>query len=270
MPSRELPVRPNLEQLKKQAKSLLHEAQARDPEALRRFAVVPAFSGKPVDGIASPISRCTTRSRLSRVSTASHPGTRCGKKWRRGRSRSKRQSMSSSAARQAARPGRAERLLALYPRIASATLHTALVLGDAARSTRSYATTGAGHSGGRPAELGAAALRVPHVMHQGQCRAPRRARRPSRGNCAHSARIPTPSITGTGIRSCREPSSGPQSARSGTYRSPTCCSRPARTRPMASPRTSPVAAATSMRSSCCVDLVWTSTGFPAACRRSCT
>ena len=37
MPSRELPARPNLEQLKKQAKSLLDAAKAREPEALAPF-----------------------------------------------------------------------------------------------------------------------------------------------------------------------------------------------------------------------------------------
>ena len=38
---RQLPARPNLEQLKKQAKSLLHAAQTRDGESLRRFAALP-------------------------------------------------------------------------------------------------------------------------------------------------------------------------------------------------------------------------------------
>ena len=44
MPSRELPARPNLEQLKKQAKSLLDAAKAREPEALRRFAGLPSLA----------------------------------------------------------------------------------------------------------------------------------------------------------------------------------------------------------------------------------
>ena len=64
MTSRQLPDRPNLEQLKKQAKSLLHAAQARDrggAPALRRTAGILAASRSP----SSPprISRCTTRSR---------------------------------------------------------------------------------------------------------------------------------------------------------------------------------------------------------------
>src|SRR5262245_42312777 len=51
MPSRELPAHPNLEQLKKQAKSLLAEAKARDEEALRRCAVLPSLSGQSLDQI---------------------------------------------------------------------------------------------------------------------------------------------------------------------------------------------------------------------------
>ena len=44
----ELPERPNLEQLKKQAKSLLHAAQAGEAAALQRFAALPAFSKKSI------------------------------------------------------------------------------------------------------------------------------------------------------------------------------------------------------------------------------
>jgi hypothetical protein len=44
----ELPERPNLEQLKKQAKSLLHAAQAGEAAALLRFAALPPFSKKSV------------------------------------------------------------------------------------------------------------------------------------------------------------------------------------------------------------------------------
>ena len=48
-----LPDRPNLEQLKKQSKSLLHQAQAGDVEALRRFAGLPAFTGRTPAELAS-------------------------------------------------------------------------------------------------------------------------------------------------------------------------------------------------------------------------
>ena len=43
-----LPERPNLEQLKKQAKSLLHAARDADSGALERFRLLPAFARKSV------------------------------------------------------------------------------------------------------------------------------------------------------------------------------------------------------------------------------
>src|SRR5437762_304581 len=46
MTSQQLPERANLEQLKKQAKSLLHDARAKDPAALRRFQALPALARK--------------------------------------------------------------------------------------------------------------------------------------------------------------------------------------------------------------------------------
>ncbi len=51
MTPRQLPDRPNLEQLKKQAKSLLRAAHARDGEALRRFTALPRYAGRPADDI---------------------------------------------------------------------------------------------------------------------------------------------------------------------------------------------------------------------------
>src|SRR5262245_41951607 len=53
MAPRELPDRPNLEQLKNQAKSLLSGAKARDRDALRRFAVLPSLEGRSLDAIAA-------------------------------------------------------------------------------------------------------------------------------------------------------------------------------------------------------------------------
>src|SRR5690606_2532196 len=50
---RQLPERANLEQLKKQAKSLLRAAQARDGAALRRFAALPAFATMTAEQIAA-------------------------------------------------------------------------------------------------------------------------------------------------------------------------------------------------------------------------
>src|SRR5688572_16936189 len=45
--SKPLPDRPNLEQLKKQAKSLLAAAKAKEPAALKRFSALPAFANTP-------------------------------------------------------------------------------------------------------------------------------------------------------------------------------------------------------------------------------
>ena len=53
MPLRELPARPNLDNLKKQAKSLLDAAQARDHDALGRFAILPALAGRSIEAIAA-------------------------------------------------------------------------------------------------------------------------------------------------------------------------------------------------------------------------
>ena len=46
MTSQQLPERPNLEQLKKQAKSLLQSARAGEPAALERFRVLPTLSSR--------------------------------------------------------------------------------------------------------------------------------------------------------------------------------------------------------------------------------
>lgn len=43
--------RPNLEQLKKQAKALLHATQSGETDALCRFAVLPAFASKSIEDI---------------------------------------------------------------------------------------------------------------------------------------------------------------------------------------------------------------------------
>src|SRR5262249_38974481 len=44
MTARQLPERPNLEQLKRQAKDLLRAVRANDTAALRRFRILPAFA----------------------------------------------------------------------------------------------------------------------------------------------------------------------------------------------------------------------------------
>ena len=49
MTARQLPERPNLEQLKRLAKDLLHSARARDRAALTRFRILPSFERRSDD-----------------------------------------------------------------------------------------------------------------------------------------------------------------------------------------------------------------------------
>ncbi|HEY7500344.1 MAG TPA: ankyrin repeat domain-containing protein [Vicinamibacterales bacterium] len=126
-----LPDRPNLEQLKKQAKSLLHAAQARDPAALRRFAILPALADKsPADLGAMELALHDAQSVVAREHGFAS--------WNALREEVEARTLTFEAAvdefircATGGASGRAERLLALHPRIASASLHTALVLGDA-------------------------------------------------------------------------------------------------------------------------------------------
>ena len=132
MPSRDLPARPNLEHLKKQAKSLLDAAKARDREALGRFAVLPSLSGESAAEIgASDLALHDAQSVIAREH--GFPS------WNALREEVEVRALSFDAAEgefircaTGGAAGRAERLLARHPRLASATLHTALVLGDAA------------------------------------------------------------------------------------------------------------------------------------------
>ena len=125
MTSHHLPDRPNLEQLKKQAKSLLRAAQAQDPAALATLRALPAL-------------RAQVRRRARRLHLALHDAQsviarehgfavlECAARGGRGAHAlvRRRRSMSSSVARRTARSGRAERLLALHPGIASASAAT--------------------------------------------------------------------------------------------------------------------------------------------------
>ena len=128
---RQLPDRPNLEQLKKQAKSLLHAAQARDRAALGRFAVLPAFSSKSIEQIgALNLALHDAQSVIAREH--GFPS------WTALREEVEARTLSFEAAVEeflrcatGGASGRANRLLALYPSVAGATLQTALVLGDA-------------------------------------------------------------------------------------------------------------------------------------------
>src|SRR5262249_35972900 len=126
-----LPARPNLEQLKKQAKSLLDAAKSRDPETLRRFAILPSLADKSTSEIASTdLALHDAQSVIAREHGFAS--------WNALREEVESRTLSFEASLDefvrcatGGATGRAERLLALHPRIASATLHTALVLGDA-------------------------------------------------------------------------------------------------------------------------------------------
>jgi ankyrin repeat protein len=131
MTSQQLPQRPNLEQLKKQAKSLLHAARAQDPDALARFRALPAFSAKSL-------------AELGTVGLALHDAQSVVareygfKSWNALREHVEERTLSfAEAVDEFVRcatgnaPVRAQRLLALHPDIAHANLYTELVLGDA-------------------------------------------------------------------------------------------------------------------------------------------
>ncbi len=132
MPSRELPARPNLDNLKKQAKSLLDAAKARDVDALARFAALPSLSGKTTRELATDeLALHDAQSVIAREHGFSS--------WNALREEVESRALTFEAAVdefvRCATGGavdRAERLLALHPRITSATLETALVLGDLA------------------------------------------------------------------------------------------------------------------------------------------
>ena len=127
---RPLPDRPNLEQLKKQAKSLLHAALAGNADARRRFGALPAFAGVS-EVLPGALALHDAQSVIAREH--GFPS------WNALREEVEARMLSFDAAANefvrsatggAAR--RAERLLTLHPAIATATLQTALVLGDVA------------------------------------------------------------------------------------------------------------------------------------------
>jgi len=149
-----LPDRPSLEQLKKQAKSLLHAAQQRDAVALARFRALPAFAHS-ADVATVAVALHDAQSVIAREH--GFPS------WNALRDEVEARTLSFDGAVEefirfatAGATGRAERLLALHPRIASASLHTALVRGDAAAveqrlaDSRDLAQTPGGPHGWEP------------------------------------------------------------------------------------------------------------------------
>jgi ankyrin repeat protein len=126
MTLQQLPERANLEQLKKQAKSLLHAARSQDPAALNRFQAILASRS---------LSQHTIALHDAQFVIAREYGF---KSWNDLREHVEERSLSFSAAAdefiRCATGGakdRALRLLALHDGIAHANLLTELVLGDA-------------------------------------------------------------------------------------------------------------------------------------------
>ncbi len=133
MTPRQLPESPNLEQLKKQAKTLLNDARSGDTMALERFRSLPALSNTPVEKIdASELALHDAQSVIAREH--GFPS------WNALREEVEARTLTFAEAVdefvRAATGGAADRarqLLKLHPTVAAATLQTALVLGDAAQ-----------------------------------------------------------------------------------------------------------------------------------------
>lgn len=132
MPARPLPDSPDLDQLRRQAKDLLRAARAADAAALARFRILPSFTN-------------ASDAELARASLALHDAQSVLARehgfpsWNDLRERVEELTLGfDDAVRELVeaatdgRTARAERLLALHPRIARSSLHAALVLGDAA------------------------------------------------------------------------------------------------------------------------------------------
>jgi ankyrin repeat protein len=133
MTAQQLPPRPNLDQLKRQAKDLLQSALRRQPGARARFRALPAFAS-------------ATDERLDRATLALHDAQSVIAReygfdsWNTLREHVEALTLEFDAAvaqfLEAATDGRgdrAERILALHPGVANASFHTALVLGDVER-----------------------------------------------------------------------------------------------------------------------------------------
>jgi ankyrin repeat protein len=132
----QLPERPNLEQLKRQAKDLLRAAKARNADALARFRTLPSFAhAANNDALAASIALHDAQSVIARE--LGFPS------WNALTERVEELTLEFGAAAEQfilaateVQPDRAERLLQLHPRIAQANFHTALLLGDASSVDR--------------------------------------------------------------------------------------------------------------------------------------
>jgi len=127
---RPLPDSPDLDQLRKQAKDLLRAARAADAAALTRFRILPSLARAADDELA----RATLALHDAQSVIAREHGF---PSWNALRERVEELTLGfDDAAREFVeaatdgRTARAERLLALHPRIASASVHAAIVLGN--------------------------------------------------------------------------------------------------------------------------------------------
>jgi ankyrin repeat protein len=127
---RPLPDSPDLDQLRKQAKELLRAARGADPAALARFRILPSLAHAGDEELAqTTLALHDAQSVIAREH--GFPS------WNALRDRIEELTLGfDDAVREFVeaatdgRTSRAERLLALHPRIASATIHTVLVLGN--------------------------------------------------------------------------------------------------------------------------------------------
>lgn len=142
MTARQLPERPDLDQLKRQAKELLRDARARDADALARVRLLPAFARmSDADLVRAPLGLHDAQSVIAREYGLDS--------WNALHERVEELTLEFGAAANAfieaatdGRAERAERLLALHPGIARASFHTSLLLGGAETVER--------HLDGRP------------------------------------------------------------------------------------------------------------------------
>src|SRR5262249_47939727 len=132
MTATQLPERPNLDQLKRQAKDLLRAARSGDSAALERFRILPAFGHLSN----ADLARRTLALHDAQSAIAREHGY---DSWNALRERVEELTLEFAEAVDSfveaatdGRSDRAERLLALHPAIARASFHTALLLGDAA------------------------------------------------------------------------------------------------------------------------------------------
>src|SRR5437899_1705416 len=133
MTAKQLPPRPNLDQLKRQAKDLLESARRNEPGARVRFRALPALASASDETLdRAPLALHDAQSVIAREH-GFHS-------WNALRDHVEAVTLQLDAAvgqfLEAATDGRgarAERIRALHQAIANATLYTALVLGDAHR-----------------------------------------------------------------------------------------------------------------------------------------